>query len=42
MFVINKGLRLSFFIGDLNQIDNGCEKKLIRAIIIKFDITLHD
>jgi hypothetical protein len=28
MFVINRGLRLSFFVGDLNQIDNGHEKKL--------------
>jgi len=28
MFVINRDLRLSFTIVDLNQIKDGCEKKL--------------
>jgi hypothetical protein len=40
MFVINRGLGLSFAIVDFNRIDDGFEKKTIKGIIIKFDIAL--
>jgi len=41
MFVINKGLGLSFHV-NLDQINYGCEKVVIKGIIIKFNVALFE
>jgi hypothetical protein len=40
MFVINRGLMLSFLVIDLIKSMMVVKKGVIRAVIIKFDITL--